>query len=165
MEDILTRAEGYKRQSLVVGRAQYIAGERASRMHNRLGIPVIVFSTIVGTSIFATIGGEEPGTGLTILVGLVSTVAAILAALQTFFSFGEKAVNHKTAGSRYAILRREIDMFGLRYKGDADLDRNTALSELEELAKRLGHLAHESPHVPDRIYKQAKKEQLESGSP
>ena len=58
MDDILTRAEGYRRQAMIIGRAQYMTSEGASKSHNRIGIPVVVLSTVVGTSIFATISKD-----------------------------------------------------------------------------------------------------------
>ena len=72
-----------------------------------VGILVVVLSTIVGSSAFADKGG---GFLLpTVIVGVLGSLAAILAALQTFLKPAESAALHGLAAGWYASIRREIE--------------------------------------------------------
>lgn len=154
MEDILEQAEGYQRHALHMGYGHYTAGRQATRKHVVLGLPVVVLTAIVGTSIFATLS-DNPAVPWKIITGLVSLSATVLAALQTFFGFSEHAEKHKLAGARYGALRRDIELFALKYRNADQSHRDQALAELEALTKRLSQLAGDSPDLPDELYDQA----------
>ena len=79
-----------------------------SKSHQTLGVGVIVFSTLVGTSVFATLETDVT-LWIQIIVGMVSVCAAVLAALQTFLRYSERAEKHQTAAANYGKIRREID--------------------------------------------------------
>src|SRR4051812_10822647 len=70
--------------------AHHLAADRFERLNYRLGIPAVVFSTVVGTAVFATLQ-KEVDLRIKISVGLISVAAAILTALQTFMRFSERA--------------------------------------------------------------------------
>ena len=64
-----------------------------------LGIPVVVLSTTVGTTVFATLQ-KQVRLSVQVTVGAVSVLAAVLAGLQTFLRFSERAERHRSvAGS------------------------------------------------------------------
>ncbi|MCP4113052.1 MAG: hypothetical protein GY749_47245 [Desulfobacteraceae bacterium] len=60
MEDFIKQAGQYRTDAIYNARAHYKAADIASKWRNRLGIPVVVTTSIVGTSIFATINGCVP---------------------------------------------------------------------------------------------------------
>jgi hypothetical protein len=62
----------------------------------------------VCSALFATLQ-SNPITQLTIALGVVSLVAAILASVQAFLRFGERVEKHRATGSRFAVLRAEIE--------------------------------------------------------
>src|SRR5256885_11332857 len=64
--------------------AHYLLAHRLRRRNLGLGIPAVVFSSIVGTSLFATLTRENVHTSLRILIGCISVLAAAAAALPTF---------------------------------------------------------------------------------
>src|ERR1019366_3514304 len=82
------------------------------RMHYCLGIPVIVLSTIVGTTVFATlqkhVADDGAGFSVKLAVGLFSIVAAVLSSLQTFLRLEDRAEKHRLAGIKFGALMREI---------------------------------------------------------
>lgn len=155
MKDVIEQARGYQKDARESGRGQYKAGDIAAERHVLLGIPVVITTTIVGTSIFASLSAD-PAIGWKILVGLISIVAAILSALQTFFNYSEIAEKHRVAGARYGKKRRRFEAFLLRY-GDGD-SRDAALTDMEKLSDELSKLAEESPRIPDRAWKRALNE-------
>src|SRR5438046_2990635 len=82
-------AEWYKRVA-ATQRGHYLAALRLGRMHYVLGVPVIVLTTLVGTSVFASLS-TQPDPRLQITTGIASVVAAVLAALQTFLGLSDRA--------------------------------------------------------------------------
>jgi hypothetical protein len=113
-----------------------------------LGIPVVVLTTFVGTSVFATLQ-DEVDTSLKIFVGVVSVTAAVLASLQTFLRFGERAEKHRVAGESWASLRREIDeMLALHPTYLAA--RGDPKSYLDDLRTRMNEIGSVSPALPNR---------------
>ena len=157
MDDIIEKAYQYFRNYSIIGRAHYIAWEKAARRNNWLGIPVVITTTIVGTAIFGTLQ-ESPGIAWKITAGLLSLLAAVLSALQTTLKYSELAEKHKAAGAKYAALRRRLDIFLLKHRGESEDSRRIALEEFEEIATELAKLADESPSIPDKVYDQAARE-------
>ena len=77
-------------------------------MHYVLGVPVIVLTTLVGTSVFASLS-TQPDPRLQITTGIASVVAAVLAALQTFLGHSDRAEKHRLAGAKYGALGRQLE--------------------------------------------------------
>jgi len=46
-----------------------------------------------------------------IVAGLLSVLAAILASLQTFLKFSERAQMHREAGARFGALVKELEQY------------------------------------------------------
>src|SRR5438552_12181815 len=70
--------------------AHYEAAKALDSANYRLGIPVTVLSTLVGTTIYATLR-KQVDIPVQVVVGSISVLAAILAGVQTFLRFGERA--------------------------------------------------------------------------
>src|SRR5690242_1384040 len=83
--------------------AHYALCTRLSRSNIRFGVPVVVLTTFVGTSVFAALQ-HHVNTEVKILIGMVSVLAAVLASLQTVLRFGERAEKHRTAAEAWAAL-------------------------------------------------------------
>lgn len=74
--------------------SHYEAARYFNWLNNWLGIPALVLSTIVGTSIFASLSEQNVSTTLRVFLGYISLLAACLSALQTFLRFAERAKKH-----------------------------------------------------------------------
>jgi hypothetical protein len=95
-----------------VTRAQFghqISADRTHIWHLLLGVPVVIFTTVVGTGAFAAIN-QDTNDFWKVAAGTVSIVAAVLASMQTFFGFGERSDRHRIAATRYASTRRSIEL-------------------------------------------------------
>lgn len=156
INDVVHIAFKYWQRVHKQGRSQYLAGKRSASMHNWFGIPVVVTTTLVGTVIFSTLS-ENPSSWLKIGTGLVSLLAAVLSALQTFFGFSEQAARHRTAAADYSGVRRRLEVFLVKHKQEAAQD-NTAINELQAIADEITKLEQKSPDVADSFYELAKKE-------
>jgi hypothetical protein len=128
----------------------YSSADRLSRGNLMLGIPVVILTTFIGTSVFATLQ-DEIDTRLKIFVGVISVMAAVIASLQTFLRFGERAEKHRVAGESWAALRREIDEM-LALHPNYLAARGDPKSYLDDLRKRLDDTAALSPALGDRQY-------------
>ena len=137
----------------VTQRAHYLSADHFGAKKYWLGIPTVVLSTLVGTSVFATLQ-KQPEPWLQITLGLASVAAALLASLQTFLGYSDRAEKHRIAGAKYGALGRELEQ--LRAS-----DITAASDAISEVRKRLDNLAIESPNNRDRIYRKAGSRSLE----
>jgi hypothetical protein len=133
-------------------RAHYSSADRFGRKKYWLGIPAVILSTIVGTSVFATIQ-KQPSATVQIAVGLASVLAALLTSLQTFLGYSERAEKHRIAGAKFGALGRELEV--LRATG------NVTPEMIDSVRKRLDTLALESPNNTVAIYNKAGGRALE----
>jgi len=91
----------------VASKTHFAVANRLSSLNMALGIPVVVLTTLVGTSVFATLQ-EVVNTRMRIFAGVAIVLAAVLASLQTFLSSAERAEKNWTAGEMWSSIRREI---------------------------------------------------------
>ncbi len=123
------------------------AARRYDQYRYWLGVPAVIFSAVVGTAVFASLG-TTVDTLVKIIVGLISVTAAVLSSLQTFFNFADLAERHRAAGVRYKNIIRELEQAftespeWLREKADW----------MSDLRRRLDELELEAPVVPKAIY-------------
>lgn len=99
--------EDWHNRAAAAQHAHYLLAHRLRRRNLGLGIPAVVFSTIVGTSLFASLTRDQVNTSLRVAIGFISVLAAVAAALQTFLRFAERAAQHVTAADWYAAIRRD----------------------------------------------------------
>lgn len=125
---------GLKAQNLQ--HAHIIAARRHQRLHYSLGIPVVVLSSVVGTTVFATLEQQSLGVASRVLVGAISVIAAVLASMQTFLRLGERAELHHSTASRYSTVRRQIDEA-----------LNVPTNTLEQLISRVGAIGREMDSI------------------
>jgi hypothetical protein len=141
--------EEWYRRVTVTQRAHYLSANHYGRRSYWLGVPVIALSTVVGTSVFATLQ-KQPAPWLQISVGLASVVAAVLASLQTFLGYSARAERHRVAGAKYGALGRELEeLLGSIAEIPA--------GQITNLRERLDALALESPNNPLHVYRAARK--------
>lgn len=141
----LALLEDWYDRSRKIKRGHYHQAHKLEKLHYIFGTPVIILSTLVGTSTFANLA-ENPRVEMQILAGLMSLVAAILAALQTFLRLNERATAHHSAGARYAGVLREIETIL------AIGDESEAVKSLESIRDELDILGKESPHLPKVLH-------------
>ena len=159
MKDLLTKAKDYQKVYHDVGRAHYLAASFYTSLNRCFGIPVIIITAVVGTTIFATLN-DSPDPKWKILAGIISLAGTVLASLQTSLGFADTAQKHKEAGENYRAIQRKFETFQLKFALAGDDHRAAALLEYEDLSKQLDQIPKKSPTVADRFYEKAKKEAL-----
>jgi hypothetical protein len=141
----------WRQRTAAAAEAHYKLASGLRRKNLMLGVPVVIFSSCVGTSLFATLADPEAGIppAFKITVGSISVAAAILAALQTFLRFGERAEKHVVAADWYAAVRRDIDqLLALSTK-----ERGTPKSCFDRIRKQMSKVGQHSPEIGDRLWK------------
>lgn len=126
----------------------YECGVFFSRLNYLLGIPAMILSTAVGTAVFASLEKDVSG-NMRIVVGLVSITAAVLASLQTFLKFSERADRHRSTGSGYGAIRRSLEYL----KTFPPAEEEALKRAVEDIKKQMDALAKEAPEVPSRMKK------------
>jgi hypothetical protein len=121
----------------------YKTADFYSKANMRLTVTAAVLSTIIGTTVFATLE-EQSGFFLKICLGFLSLAAAVLAALSVTMGYQNKAEKHRTAGSKYNSAGRELEQLGT----------NTSVTQelLDKIRTRLDAIAEESPHLPRWVH-------------
>lgn len=152
-EAVLSLLGDWQRRAAVSQDAHYVRATRLTKFNVWFGIPVVALTTFVGTSVFATLQ-EDVSTDLRILVGSVSVLAAVLASLQTFLRFQERAEKHRAAAELWSAIRREIDEM-LALHPDYLAERSDPKAYLDELRSRMDQVSAQSPEIGDRDWSKA----------
>jgi hypothetical protein len=138
--------------------SHYAMANLLGRRDRALGVPVILISTLVGTSVFGSIAAATIPLQAKVVVGLLSLAAGLLSSLQTFFRFSERAEKHRLYGARFGAVRREIE--ALVAEGSPAAEPRY----IDVLREKLDRLAVEAPHVPTRVFERARC-MIEPGEP
>ena len=133
--------------------AHYECSRIYNRLHLLLGLPSIIFSTIVGTSIFATLS-EGADLWIKVGAGLLSVSSAVFAALQTFLKYYELSEKNKIAGGKYANLKQSIEMIATFLPKDESELKN----EMQKIEDRWDRLREASPSIPTRVWNRISKD-------
>ena len=161
LTNILNEARNKLREARARSGAHYDQALKAEKNHKTLGIIVVIFSTLVGTTVFGTLTKETPQTNetfiwLKVATGIVSIAAAVLAALQTFLRFSEDSEKHRKAALAYDTACDKIDYYLLLYSPDESSDDNSirinALGGWTEITSYLQKAADIAPTLPISLY-------------
>ena len=115
-----------------------------------LGIPSLVVSTVVGTSVFSALSSNEVPA---LWVGILSIAAAVLAALQTFMDFGGRSDKHRSAGVKYKAAVRLLEQNKVRLSQGGELSTD----EIDSMRTLLDTLEDAAPVVMPKIYDRVEK--------
>jgi hypothetical protein len=147
---VLKLLRDWDRRAAASAETHYNHAARLSSRNVQLGIPVVALSTFVGTSVFATLQ-EDVNTFFRILVGGISVTAAVLASLQTFLRFAERAEKHRVAADSWSAIRREIaQMLALHPTYLAS--RGDPQKYLDGLRQRMDEVAALAPEMGERLW-------------
>jgi hypothetical protein len=141
--------------------AHYELATKFARFNVWFGVPVVALTTLIGTSVFATLQ-QNVRTSLRVIVGAVSVVAAVLASLQTFLRFQERSERHRAAAELWSQIRRETERM-LALHPDYLAERSDPKSYLDSLGEKLDRVAGQSPEIGESSIDAARTSLLRSG--
>jgi len=131
--------------------AHHLAASRNRSLHKFFGIPVVILSTLVGTSIFSSLGDATTNKWILIITGMLSISATVLASLQTFLNYAELAAKHKSTAVQFGMLRREVEQFATWPNHSEDEVREF----LDSIRERWDQAEQEAPTLPQKIFNKA----------
>jgi hypothetical protein len=146
--DIETLLEEWRLRAWAAQMAHYRIASRLRTYNVWLGLPVVIFTTAVGTSLFASLNEDRPSVLVRAIVGGISVLAAILAAVQTFFNFSARADRHVLAADWYASIRRKIEeevRIPRKYRGDPK-------EFMDGVRKEMNTVGSQFPEIGDRLW-------------
>jgi hypothetical protein len=142
-EQVEALLEDWRRRVYAAQSAHYASADRFRMLNYLVGVPAVVFSSVVGTALFA---GLEKDSARTWLIASISILAAVLGALQTFLRFAERATLHASAADWYSAIRRDIEEI-LHLPVEV---RGTPKDRLDEVRKEMNRVAQDSPELSAR---------------
>jgi hypothetical protein len=143
-------AEDWHQRVYAAQSAHYALADRLRLMHYFVGVPAVVFASIVGTAIFTGLEKDSPRA---MMVATVSILAAVLAALQTFLRLAERAAAHAAAADWYSAVRRDIEET-LHLPVES---RSRAKEFLDRVRKEMNRVAQDSPDLTVRVWQREAK--------
>jgi hypothetical protein len=121
----------------------YECSSHFSRRHLWLGIPTGALSTVAGLAAFASLATRVGGVIGTMVVGLFSISAALLAGLQTFLGLSKRADEHRALAAKYAAVRRKLEQLKTFPPGAHELE-----VAIDEVRREMDWLAETAPEMP-----------------
>lgn len=146
-ENVETLLKDWLRRTREAQGVHYETAKQLSKRNLWFGIPVVVLSSLVGTSVFASLA-KNPGVAITILVGLLSVTVVVFSSLQTFLNFSERAEKHRSVGAKYGSIRRELE----EIIATKILEGDECKTTLEGLRRRIDALAAEAPPTSAQLF-------------
>ena len=156
MDDIsLKILDFWLTRSRIAQRTHLKTAERRLKRNKQLGIPVVVLSTTVGTSVFASLNISNMSTWIQIAIGITSILAAVLASLQTFLNFTAEAEKHRSAANRFAKIKHDIEVALVEYANSS----NEVIAEFIKRVQTEWDATNDNSPIPDQdIFKKTYKE-------
>lgn len=134
--------------------AQNESGVLCQKLNYWVGIPVIILATTAGALTFSDLSPQYK-----LIPGFISVFAAVLASIQTFLKFSEKADLHRLAGGHFGELKKEIE-FIINFPPEASALEST----INDIRKRSDQLTKESPSAMSFAWKAASTETQEDNN-
>jgi hypothetical protein len=147
-DDLDAVLESWRRRAWASQIAHYQVAERLRRRNRELGLPVVILTTAVGTSLFATLNQDQLAMGLRIVVGTISVLAAIFAGIQAFFAFAQRADQHVLAADWYSSIRRRIEQLQAMPRAS----RGDARECLDGVRKEINHVGSQFPEIGEKTW-------------
>lgn len=145
---VMNLLETWRKRVRTNQRIHYVRAEQLERMHRLLGVPAILISAIVGTSILVTLK-QDISLWPRVVAGFISYLGAALASLQTFFRFGERASQHQMVGAHFGAIHRCIE----KTQAFPPTTLEAAEKLVDDLRKQMDDLPKQAPSIPDRVWK------------
>jgi hypothetical protein len=132
--------------------SHYDMANLLGKRNRGLGVSVIAITSVIGTTAFLSMIATGVSPLVRIFIGLTSVLASVMASLQTFLRYAERAEEHRAAGARYGAIRRRLEAVYARAP-DA-----RAAHDFVEIREELDRLAQEVPNVPTAVFNKTQRD-------
>lgn len=158
MVDLIQTAENSSSQSIKKAAFHYFLANRYKQKNTNLGITVTLFTSVVGTTIFASLASKSSILSIQIITGVLSVIASALSAFQIFFKFSESSTQHKTAATAYESISRKFDLFVAMYSDkEQKITQADKIKDLQSINSDLNKIDEVAPTIPNSAMKKFDK--------
>lgn len=144
-------------------RAHFEAAKYYERLHLTIGIPTVIISALLGTTVFANLQYSDVN-WVKFLLAVLSVTMIALSSLQTFLKYSERSERHRTAAVQLGEVRRELEEL-LAFSAETPIDK----AVVDVLRKKWNSVDRQAPTIPTNIYVRVelfvKHEEIEAGAP
>lgn len=157
LELILRDAGLYRERVQVRCNAHFHMCRKYQRRHNMVGIPAVIFGTIVSTTIFSRLAENAKDSPLLWFTGAFALAAVVLSALQTFFNFSAVSAQHKQAAVKFEAIRHDLDNLirSLLIDPPAQDDIKEVLKALYDITAGINQVSQEAPSIRSGVLAKA----------
>ncbi len=152
VQEIVKEAKRIEESTLFSAKGHFAAAESWSRLHLVVGVPNAVLAGVAGAIALAFASSHWTH----LLGGLLSILAAGLAALQTFLNPNEKAAVHLNAGNNYDAINSKARIFWTVECWQDQSERNLT-ERLKDFADQKEKLNRTCPQIPGWAFRKARK--------
>jgi hypothetical protein len=126
-----------------------------NNIYTYINIPIIIISTITGTANFAqnNIADQQVRDIVSMVIGVFSISAGILATSMSFFKIGERKESHNNCAKLWDKLYRNIQMEMVK----PPKERMNKKTMMELTKKEYDRLIDDSPLIPEEITAEFKR--------
>ena len=124
-------------------KANYELAVKYNKYHYAIGLSATIFAMIAGVILIAEV--EDPRIRITI--GVFGVIAALLSAVQTFYSHTRRAEDHQFMVSQLALIRRDIEIFE-NYVPENESEREQRIREINQRIADVEEVELEIEGVP-----------------
>lgn len=139
---VLCRVEELARNCNIGKYCHFNASDRARRLNDYLGVPVVAINIVLGSVFFIALSQELPDitkwSG-----GFLALTAALISGISTFFNFGKQFEGHRSIANKYVSLAAKCETTIARYR-DSLLDLVGLDAMLLELQERYSEISDEA---------------------
>lgn len=143
---ILKEVEENELYALVLAKGHVDTAIAWGNVHLYVGIPNTVVAALAGASALSSFSNSS------LIAGVLSIIASILATISTFLNPSDRAKSHLKASNEFERLYKRIKMLRIN-----SLDNEITLQDLapkfDVLIEQLYDLREASPAVPDWAYR------------
>jgi hypothetical protein len=144
----------------IFGGAHALAADMYASRHRQISIPVIILSTVLGTTTLSSFIeiGKTAKLFVDIVICILAITVAVLAALQTFLDYASRSQAHTNAAAKF---------FALAQKWELLFNEDSSMREVSTLDELLAELIQRVPRVSIKLQQEAMKRhaELERGIP
>jgi hypothetical protein len=140
--------EEWRRRARVAQTSHYKSAAKLESRHRRWGVLVVTLNALVGTTVFASLS-RDFNIWIKVATGVVSVLAAVLAAIQAFDRAGERAETHRKAATQFSALQRDVEL----YAATGSTPDSEDAKFLKDFNARYVQLVNESPTADEALFR------------
>jgi hypothetical protein len=122
-------------------KAQGANAKRLTRYHYAIGLPATILATLAGATLLTEINDPT----IRAIVGATGLIAAVLSAVQTFYSFAKRAEEHRATSIRLGDIRRDLEIL----EQYPPASRIAEEEHVRKISAQLSKIGETSPSIDD----------------